>query len=230
MSIPLLTDGLRGRLLAVVVLVASVFVLALSVPRLRASLSVLPADAVQSRYAQTGEFPTASMGYLTDVLVSGIENHDDPAYWAQLGLIHFIRAESASDDQARGKDLALALQATGSALARAPVAPDLWLRMAIIRASLEEPSSEVVAAWRLSIDTGRVEPSLAVKRVELGLIYFSALSTEDRLQLLDQARIGWEMKRADLAAMVRSDPRYRIRFRELVKEAAPEMLAGLDQA
>jgi len=85
-------------------------------------------------------------------------------------------------------------QAVESALEvvqRSPAKPRAWLRIARIRAFLGQTPEDVLPAWRMSVLTGRVEPTLMLSRLELGFGYFTGLDDESVSLLRDQTVLTW---------------------------------------
>ena len=66
-----------------------------------------------------------------------------------------------------------------------------WLRIARASAFLAYPEQQITAALKMSILTGRVEPTLMLARLELGLRYLPGLDEEAVLLLRDQVVLTW---------------------------------------
>ena len=58
----------------------------------------------------------------------------------------------------------------------APAQPRTWLRIAQARSWLRYPPEQVIDALKMAIFTGRVEPSMLLTRLALGLAFQGALS------------------------------------------------------
>jgi hypothetical protein len=80
--------------------------------------------------------------------------------------------------------------ATEDALARSPVLPELWARLAWLRTVEGDPAG-AARALRLSLLSGQVVPAMTVSRLQLGLELHPHMDAETRNLLDQQLRLGW---------------------------------------
>jgi hypothetical protein len=76
---------------------------------------------------------------------------------------------------------------------RAPAKPRAWLRIARLRAYLGQADAQVIAPLKMSILTGRVEPTLLLSRLQLAYDYLPRLDPETRSLLRDQTVMAWRV-------------------------------------
>jgi hypothetical protein len=99
----------------------------------------------------------------------------------------------------------------------------------MVRAVLRDEPEQVIAAWKMSIFTGRTHSTLLVPRVQTGLTQFEFMDGEARSMLRDQLLLAWELKPGELLRILKwSDPQL-ARTRELVGVTAPDMLAEMEE-
>jgi hypothetical protein len=184
----------RRRLLALTALLAGAWLAAQAWPRLQASVLFLPVDTAIGRYFDSREIPSAQLEALIAQTKRAIERRPHYRYYNGLSFLHYLRA---LDPTVSSSERRLALQASiaaaEQALARAPAKPATWLRVAQARAALGEGEAAVLPPLEMSILTGRVEPSLLLPRLELGLRYLPRLDAESNALLRDQLLLTWRV-------------------------------------
>ena len=182
----------RPLFLAMLATAAGLALLSLAAPRLQAALAYLPVDTALNRYVREGEIPSAQLVALRARARAAISHHAHYRYFDGLSQLNYLQAlDAAGKPWLQRPALHRSLDAALEAVARAPARPRTWLRIARARAALGEAPGAVVDALTLSILTGRVEPTLLLPRLELGLLYADALDEESRALLSDQALLAW---------------------------------------
>ena len=182
----------RPLILAMLATTAALALLTLAAPRLQAALAYLPVDTALNRYFREGEIPSAQLAALRARAEAAIGHHPHYRYSDGLSQLNYLQALDVADRPwLRRPALNRSLDAGLEAVARAPAKPRAWLRVARARAALGEEPTQVVDALTLSILTGRVEPTLLLPRLELGLLYAEALDEEARALVSDQALLAW---------------------------------------
>jgi hypothetical protein len=180
--------------LIMIVGVASVTLLSLSWPRLKASLHYLPVDTALSKYWESRVTNTQQLDALIERARESIALHDHYRYWDGLSELQTLSGnDMAKPYWQRRQILEQSILSAEEVIRRAPAQPRVWLRIARTRAFLAYPSDEVIPPWQMSVLTGRVEPTLMLARLELGLIYFDDMDSETVLLLRDQSVLTWAM-------------------------------------
>jgi hypothetical protein len=179
--------------LILIIGLSTCMLLGLSWQRLYASLRFLPVDTAKSKYWDTEESNTAQLKARAR---EAIALHDHYRYWSGLSELQILSSQDMDKPNwQRRQFMEQAIISARAVVERAPADPRAWLRIARIRANLGYSSDDVIPAWKMSILTGRVEPTLMLVRLELGLTYFNALDDEAVMLLRDQAVLTWAIKR-----------------------------------
>lgn len=209
----------------------SIALLGLAWPRLQASFHYLPVDTAIGKYFASREIPTAQLEGLVARAQQSIERHDHYRYWEGLSLLHYLRAlDEDTPPWERRPEMKRCLRALEETVRRAPAMPRAWLRMARVKAWLRAPDAHVLAPLRMSILTGRVEPSLLVPRLELGYRYLEGLDTETAALLRDQTALAWRVDPRGLQRAVTEGRLDFERLRELLEGARRDILNEMEAA
>lgn len=163
-------------------------------PRLQASLAYLPVDTALGRYFETRVIPGAQLDGLAGRAEAAIARHDHHRYWDGLSQLLYLKGlERDTPVWLREPALYQSLEAALTAVRRAPAQPSVWLRIALLRAALGQPADAVVPPLKMSMLTGRVEPTLLLPRLELAYRFLPWLDAEARDLLRDQTRLAWRI-------------------------------------
>jgi hypothetical protein len=206
----------------VFVLAVCAFLIHLAWPRLHASLLYLPVDTAIKNYYASGEANPAQLGGLRQRAREAIAVHPHHRYYDGLSLLHYLTAADAGNRlYERRAAFEASIAAAEDSLERAPAQPRVWLRIAQARAWLRYSPEEVIAALKMAIYTGRVEPSMYLTRLALGLAYLPRMDGEGRSLMRDQVLLAWSMQRRDVARAVKSG--------ELRMQPIESLLSGAHQ-
>ncbi len=188
-------------------IVLAMLLLVLGVPRLAASLALLPGDAVR------------------DNLASGlaVSSHELAAFMASRAqALSWIITATALDDEALGlltraeqtrkmgdgkaaMDLWRQAQAKQEqALARAPAMPYGWARLAYLRLRTEGLSSGAVEALTHSLETAPYEKPLLVSRMEMAFQLEPLLPAAIAAQIPHIVRAAWALDKRGVRESARA--------------------------
>ena len=185
--------------------VAAAVLLTLSWPRLRASVRYLPVDTAISKYWADRKINVEQLDGLIERARESIALHDNYRYWEGLSELQMQSSQDMTKPLWRRR---LALEQSVSAaeemVKRAPANPRIWLRIARASAFLVYPEQQITAALKMSILTGRVEPTLMIARLELGLRYLPGLDEEAVSLLSDQVVLTWELHQRQMLQGIES--------------------------
>lgn len=81
-------------------------------------------------------------------------------------------------------------------LARAPMLPEQWLWLG--QSLAPNDPAKAIAAWRMSVYSGRVYPPIMEHRLDLGLALMPRMSAEDQRLLDDQFRLSYVVRPAQV--------------------------------
>lgn len=214
---------------AILVLGLAVVALGFAWPRLMASVHYLPVDAAQKRYYATAEVPVGQLDALVSRASEAIKMHPHYRYFEGLSFLHYLRALSITSSRSeRWQALQDSLSAANEAVRKAPARPATWLRIARIRSVMGQGDYAVVPPLNLSILTGRVEPSLLLPRLELGLKYVDVLDAETVAMLRDQAVLMWRDDPRVLVSAIRQERVNAEQVKSLWGEANAGLIAELE--
>ena len=191
--------------LILIVGVVAFLLLSLSWPRLRASLRYLPVDTAMSKYWENREANTGQLDALIERAREAIALHDHYRYWEGLSELQILSGQDMGKPYwQRRQVLEQSILSATEVVRRAPAQPRTWLRIARTRAFLGYTQDELIPAWKMSVLTGRVEPTLMLTRLELGFRYFNGLDDEAVLLLRDQAVLTWAVHRQQVLERLQS--------------------------
>jgi hypothetical protein len=222
----------HGPLLQVLITAAAaVFLLYLAYPRLHASLLYLPVDTAINRYYDKGEPQYAQLEGLRERARQAIGINPHHRYYDGLSLLHFISAADSNSPlfQRRGQ-FEQAITTAEASLDRAPSQPRTWLRIAQARSWLRYPPEQVIDALKMAIYTGRVEPSLFMTRLTLGLAYLPRMDSEGTAMMRDQVLLAWKMQPRQLVQELKTGRMRAAPLASLLSEAHQTVLAEIEEA
>ena len=204
-------------------------VLALSWPRLQASIRYLPVEIAIKRYYATREIPTDRLPVLISFSEQAVAHQDHYRYRDGLSMLHLLRAIDFKTPALERRDAyASAASEAEASLQRAPSQPSLWLRLARLRWILHEEPEAVIAAWKMSIFTGRSTVPLVTQRVEIGIAFRADLDDEAVAMLRDQLLLAWRLKPGSLIQVLASRDRELEVTRELIENSDPSALTDME--
>ena len=226
---------MRGKFLktrfSLVLLVAATacLLLALSWPRLSASVRYLPVDTAMSSYWDGTEFDYTQLDGLINTAEQAIAIHDHYRYWDGLSELYIIAGGDLQRSfWQRREALKKSISTAGEVVQRAPAKPRSWLRIARAMEFLAYPPEEIISALKMSILTGRVEPTLMLIRLELGLRQLSELDREALSLLRDQAVLTWTVQQRPMLKRIRDGSISSALLRKLLVDHQPGVLAEME--
>ena len=218
----------RYTLILIVGLSASLL-LAISWPRLRASINYLPVDTAISNYWKTRTIDSAQLDGLIETAEQSIAIHDHYRYQAGLSELKILSGQDKSHSTwQRRQALQDSIVAAENVVRRAPANPRVWLRIARAKELLAYPAEQIIPDLKMSILTGRVEPTLMLIRLELGLRHLPNLD-EDAVRLLrDQAVLTWTIHKKPMLKRIKSGSPSLDSLREILSENNPAIISEME--
>jgi hypothetical protein len=205
-----------SRLTSLLLGIIALFLVFLAWPRLHASLLYLPVDTAIGKFYETREIPSEQLEGLQQRALDSIVVYPHHRYLEGLSLLYFLEAADSDNLLHRRREaFENAITAAGDSLRRAPAQPRTWLRIAQARAWLRYPPEQVIEALKMAIYTGRVEPSMFMTRLALGLSYLPRMDGEGQAMMRDQVLLAWQLRPNDVRRALRE---------ETIKFAAVERL------
>ncbi len=218
---------------------ASVFVIALVTlnlawPRWLASFRYLPVDIALDRYFESGEIPSDRLPVLIDFAHQAIASNDHYRFHRGLSVLHLLRAIDTKTPPIERRDAYIAAAAEArSSVQTAPAQSAVWLRLAYVSWVLHEEPADILAAWKMSIFTGRTDQSQFRQRLEIGIAHRMFMDEEAVAMLRDQIFLAWRGQPGILIGVLKSYDKSLAVTRPLVENSDPvafrEMEAWLEK-
>lgn len=184
----------RVVLPAVVGLFVAAIILYLAIPRTIAAFILYPETATLRQIQNGNPVDAYGMGGLARSRRAAMAWVDDGRIRTDLALAELLMAEAKGNGSQRDPALvAAAITAASEGLARAPLNPQAWARLAYARYLRNGPTRGVATDLRMSIFTGPYEPRLVFSRLALSLRDWQNFAKEDRDLLLGQVRFAWDV-------------------------------------
>ena len=128
----------------------------------------------------------------------------------------------------RRQDLEDSILAAEEVVKRAPAKPHMWLRIATAKELLVYPSKQIIPALKMSILTGRVEPTLMLTRLELGLRLLPAMDEEAIGLLRDQAVLTWTTNKKQMLKRIKSGSLSLVSLRAVLSKNYPAIMSEIE--
>lgn len=196
--------NLSGRILPIFMLVSSLVLLYVGVPRFLAELMLVPGTPIYERTNLGEPVTDEELEVLRESRIQAISFVDHPKAYNELGQVHILRAQRASTDEERIAEARKAIEYLETSISLAPVNTFAWAR--IVSASLmigPETYPKAVEAWRTSVALARFEPFILITRVHMGIALYSEMSNEDRAILREQVDLTYNWNRGQLRQYAR---------------------------
>ena len=215
----------RGYISAAAVGVLAALLLLMAWPRMQAAWLFLPVEAALDKYFAGGGLQAVQYEPLMERARHAYSVHEDYRYLEGLSLLYYLRAiDETTYPWQRGPALYQAAAIGADAVARNPIQPATWLRIAQSRAALGGMENDVITALEMSILTGRVEPGLLLQRLELAYAYLPVLSAETRTLVRDQTELAWRLQPRKLAKAMQEGRLDALRVKSVVGDMSPIFL------
>jgi len=205
------------------------YLLALSWPRLQASLHYLPVDTAISNYWTTQTTPSGQIKGLQKRARESIQIHPHHRYWDGLSFLLYL--EGADNNNLlfqRQEAFEQAIEAASVSLGRAPSQPRAWFRIARAKAWLRYPADEVIDALKMAVYTGRVDPSLFMARLLLGMSYLPRMGQEGIALMRDQTLLAWQLQPREVTKALKSEALRFSQIESLLVEAHSDVLFEME--
>lgn len=203
--------------------------IALSWPGLRASYRYLPVELAIRKYFATRDIASDRLPVLIDYARAAIGHQDHYRFHDGLSVLQLLRAQDyatpALDRRAAYEEAAAAAEAS---LQRAPAQSATWSRLAMLRWTLREEPSDVIAAWKMSVFTGRTHPTILIERLQVGFAYHVGMDAEAVAMLRDQFLLAWRMQPGSLVRMLNERDQGLGVTRRLIADTDPLALSEIE--
>lgn len=177
----------RARVISLALLALAGCALWLAVPRFVVGVATAPFGDILSSLDSAGAAVTerAERGYRR-----AMNWQHGPEVDASLGALTLAAARRealAGDGEAARQQLTESAELHRASLAQSPLQPYVWTRLAQAEIALDTPQ-QAVAALRMALDTGAMEPGLVVARLSLAFVLWNDLDEALRARMAGQIR------------------------------------------
>src|SRR4051794_24839324 len=179
----------RGAREYVMIGIAGLALLALALPQLVVALTHLPGDRVLFALRYGGSVSQDALAGLAENRAGTLGWWPTADAWRERAAAAFElamrrRAEGVPDPV----HIAIADEAGRQALARAPIDPQGWLRLAWLAWLDRDDAEQAAALLKVSVASGRYAPEIEAERVRLILAIWSKLDGDTRQPFGHQVR------------------------------------------
>jgi hypothetical protein len=194
-----------------------------------ASIRFLPVEHALARYYRTLDIPTDRLPVLIGFAEAAAAIQDHARFREGLSLLHYLRAlDHYTPALERIGEYRAAERQAVAGLHRNPAQPAAWLRVASIRWILRDPHEAVIAPWKMSIFTGRMDSRLILQRVDIGLAWRLEMDAEGVSMLRDQLLLAWRMQPGSLMQLLHRRDRDLRATAALIGATDPTALAEME--
>jgi hypothetical protein len=182
------------------VLIFSVFLLIVAIPRFLHELMLLPGTPIYNNLNSGQPISNDELAVIEQSRLNALDFATLPRAYTDLGAVYLIKSQRAQTDEARRKFAHMAIANSMKGLDIAPLNSYAWLRIASAHISLgTDHFPEALKAWRASIATARYDPRLILNRLHIGIIIaanYSGFTQEDKELAKDQLGLAfrWDKK------------------------------------
>ncbi|WP_417458230.1 hypothetical protein [Kordiimonas sp.] len=185
-------EKIKQYFLPTFMLVSSIILLIVGVPRFLHELMLVPGTPIHERVSRGENVSDDDLDVLEDSRLQALRFVELPAAYSDLGASYLVRAQRATTDADRKMFAEKSIEASTTSVEMAPLNTFAWARITAANIILgEENYPEAATAWRLSIATARFEPFLLIQRVHMGILLYDQLTEEDIDLLKDQLGMAY---------------------------------------
>ncbi|MEX0298187.1 MAG: hypothetical protein AB3N28_03905 [Kordiimonas sp.] len=196
--------NLSGKILPIFMLLSSILLLYIGVPRFLAELMLVPGTPIYERTNLGEQVSDEELDVLQESREQAISFVDHPKAYHQLGLVFLLRAQRAENASERIMHAETAIDKLNTSLQLAPVNTFAWARLATAYMLVgPENNDKAVEAWRTSVALARFEPFLFLSRNHIGISLYNNLNEEDREKLKEQIDLTYDWNRGQLRSYAR---------------------------
>ena len=185
-------------------LLSSLVLLIIGVPRFLAELALVPGTLIYDRIS-SGEFvENAELTVVEESRLQALEFAELPKAYTDLGTVYLTRAQRATKREDKTNLARKSIVVTTEGLRLAPLNTFAWSRLSVAHILLgQDHHDKAIEAWRTSVASARFEPLLLTQRLHIGIILYGSMSEQDQSTLRDQFKLTFDWRRGDLRAYAR---------------------------
>lgn len=198
--------NLSAKILPAFMLLSSVLLLYIGVPRFLAELMLVPGTPIYEQLNLGEKVSDEDLDILQESREQAISFVDHPKAYNQLGFVFILRAQRADSETERDMYAQQAITALKTSLQLAPVNTFAWARLAsAYMLAGPENNEKAVEAWRTSVALARFEPFSFLSRNHMGIFLFDSMTEEDHAKLREQINLTYDWNRTQLRDYARQN-------------------------
>ncbi len=191
-------EKIKQYFLPAFMLVSSITLLVVGVPRFLHELMLVPGTPIHERVSRGETVSDEDLDILEESRLQALEFVELPDAYSDLAASYLVRARRATTTEKREYFAKKSIETAKTGLDMAPLNTFSWARVTSANIILGESFyPNAVEAWRLSIATARFEPFILIQRVHMGIILYDHLNDDDIALLKDQLGMAyrWNKKK-----------------------------------
>jgi len=187
-------------------LIASVTLLVLGVPRLLHELMLVPGTPILYRVNAGEDVSDQDLSILENSRLDALVYIETSEVYNDLASSYLTRARRAATLEERQNFAELTIETSRKSLSIAPLNTYAWSRIATANVLLGQSHyGDALTAWRTSISQARYEPFLQFQRIHLGTILYRTMTPEDIISLKEQLDMAYQSNKYGLRHYVRDN-------------------------
>ena len=187
----------------VLVLLTSVALFFLALPRVRAAFNYIPVDVAIEKINNKENLDDDKFAELIEIAQTSISLDDNPHYWQGLSRLFQYQGQKNQPLQEISTDwLKQEQYAIEQSLVRSPANSDLWYRLSVIHFLLHLPPEQIVKMLIMSITTDPNNTGILMQRLSLCLTLSQMFEDGDVDLLRSQILTAWSVSPVDFLSTV----------------------------
>lgn len=172
-------------------------------PRALGAFVRVPGSPVLERFQSAYTVTLPELARFADVQRRALLHAPEASGFGDLGLVELklALADKTLTPEAVEASLERAAESLARSVSMGPVNPYAWTRLALAEYLLRGPSERAAGYLTQAILTGRVDPALALVRLDTGLVLWEHFAAADRSLVQEQARLAWARAPSQVAAI-----------------------------
>lgn len=229
--IPLTHVFQKKQAFVLFILLVSISLLIVALPRCRANMNHIPVDTIIDRLNAGKGINVDKIPGLIDITLTSIGLNDNARYWDDLSALLFFQLKKQGEFSTAGKlSLVEAKKAVKESLKRSPGNSFLWYRLAVIETYQHAVPEKIVDALLVSIMTGPHEPGFMLNRLRFCLMFFSFFNQDDLSLLTSQVLAIWNMSEKEFVKIIQQNNESMDNINMLLKNTQPQILEEIVSA
>lgn len=212
---------IKKKLPAFVILLLSITLFFMALPRVRASLNHIPVDSAIDKLNNNKTLSDSKLAQLIATAQTSIELHDNPRYWQDLSALFFYQAQQQGLSNTALKQAQHSME---QSLLRAPANAYLWYRLATIDILMQQSADKAAKKFMMSIMVGPNESRYLIPRLSFCLMLFSAFTEHDFDGIRSQVLAAWALSPSEFLKTCAMNHEYMKSITLLLKDQHPAVL------